>query len=87
MKHIYSQLPNLTLRLTFAEQTKLNPKLVSARIKILCTKVRGVLDTHTIDITLLNENEQSFIKKLKLLISTRIVQLIDSSDEMVRVSY
>ena len=71
----------------FAEQTKLNPKLVSARIKMLCTKVRGVLDTHTIDITLLNENEQSFIKKLELLISTRIAQLIDSSDEMVRVSY
>lgn len=87
MKHIYSQLPNLTLRLTFAEQTKLNHKLVSARIKMLCIKVLEALDAYTIDVTLLNENEQSFIKKLELLISTRIAQLIDSSDEMVRVSY
>ena len=71
----------------FAEQTRLNPKLVSTRIKILCSKVLEALDAHTIDITLLNEDEHIFIGKLKHLITTRIHQLIDSSDEMMRVSF
>ena len=71
----------------FSEQTGLNPKLVSSRIKILCAKVLDSLDTKTIDITLLDENEQQFIEKLKQLITSRIHQLIASSDEMMRVSF
>jgi len=71
----------------FSEQTGLNPKLVSTRIKMLCKKVQEALGMHAIDITLLDKSEHAFIEKLQTLISTRIVHLSDSSEEMLRVSY
>jgi len=71
----------------FAEQTGLNPKLVSSRIKMLCTKVLEALDKHTIDLTLLNENEQIFIGQLQQLVVTRVDQMMHSADEMMRVSF
>ena len=71
----------------FAEQTGLNPKLVSSRIKMLCRKVLEALDAPTIDLTLLNKEEQKFIVKLQQLIATRIDQMMHSADEMMRVSF
>ena len=71
----------------FAEQTGLNPKLVSSRIKMLCSKVLEALDAPTIDLTLLNKEEEKFIVKLQQLIATRIDQMMHSADEMMRVSF
>jgi serine/threonine-protein kinase HipA len=71
----------------FAEQTGLNPKLISARIKMLCTKVLEALDADTINLTLLDDNEQIFIGKLQELIAIRIAQMMNSADEMMRVSF
>jgi len=71
----------------FAEQTGLNPKLVSSRIKMLCNQVLKVLDINTIDLTLLDESEHMFLKTLKRFISIRIYQLIETSDEMMKVSF
>jgi serine/threonine-protein kinase HipA len=71
----------------FSEQIGLNPKLISTRIKMLCNKVLESLDAHTIDVTLLDEDEQIFIRKLQQLIATHIDQLMDSSDEMMKVSF
>ena len=67
----------------FAEQTGLNPKLVSSRIKMLCSKVLEALDAHSIDLTLLNKEEQKFIVKLQQLIATRIDQMMHSADELL----
>jgi serine/threonine-protein kinase HipA len=71
----------------FAEETGLNPKLVSSRIKMLCKKVKTALDNHTIDMTLLSSREKCFTDKLQLLISKRIGTLLLSADEMLKVSY
>ena len=71
----------------FAEQTGLNPKLVSSRIKILCKNVKNALDNHTIDMTLFSSEEKDFINKLHLLISKRIDTLVISAEEMMKVSY
>ncbi len=71
----------------FAEQTELNPKLVSTRIKTIANKVQKALNTHTIDLKLLDKNEENFIKKLQLLISNRIISLLNSANEMLKVSY
>jgi len=50
----------------FAEQTGLKPKLVSSRIKMLCSKVLEALDAPTIDLTLLNKEEQKFIGRIRI---------------------
>ena len=71
----------------FAEETELNPKLVSIRIKTVCKNVRKALDKHTIDTTLFTNKEKDFTDKLQLLISNRIDMLLLSADEMLKVSY
>jgi len=71
----------------FAEQTGLNPKLVSTRIQTVCKKVKKTLDTHTIDMTLFTREEKDFTHKLHLLIFRRIDTLLLSADEMLKVSY
>lgn len=71
----------------FAEETKLNPKLVSARIKTVCKNVKRALDHHTIDMLLVNEGERTFINKLQILIQKRIDLLEISADEMLNVSW
>ena len=71
----------------FAEQTGLNPKLISTRIKMLCNKVLEALDAHKIDVTLLDDEEKNFIGQLQQLITTRINQMMDSADEMLKVSF
>ena len=71
----------------FAAQTGLKPRLVSLRIKMLCGKVQDALDLYLIDLTRLNEEERRFIGKLKQLIVSRIEQLSESADEMMKVSY
>lgn len=78
--------PGYPLR-EFAEQTGLNPKLVSTRIKIVCKNIQKVLDNHTTDMALLSSMEKDFINKLHLLISKRIDTLLLSADEMLKVSY
>jgi serine/threonine-protein kinase HipA len=71
----------------FSEATGLKPKLVSTRIKTLCNKIEKNLHTHTIDLSLLNADEQNFILRLQQLISLRITKLINASEEMLLVSY
>ena len=71
----------------FSEETGLNPKLVSTRIKTVCKNVQKALDNHTIDMTLLSSVEKDFIDDLHLLISRRIDTLLLSADEMLKVSY
>jgi serine/threonine-protein kinase HipA len=71
----------------FAEETGLNPKLVSTRIKTVCKNVKKALDNHTIDMTLFSKEEKIFTDKLHLLISKRIDTLLLSADEMLKVSY
>ncbi len=71
----------------FAEETGLNPKLISTRIKTICKNVKKALNTHTIDITLFTSKEKDFINKLHLLISKKITTLQLSAEEMLKVSY
>ena len=71
----------------FAEETGLNPKLVSVRINMLSKNVKNTLNNHTIDMTLLTKKEKEFADKLKKLISTRINTLLLSAEEMLKVSY
>jgi len=71
----------------FSEETGLNPKLVSTRIKTVCKNVRKALDSHTIDMTLFTNKEKDFTDNLHLLISKRIDALLLSADEMLKVSY
>ncbi|MCF6244372.1 MAG: HipA domain-containing protein [Sulfurovum sp.] len=71
----------------FSQSSGLNPKLVSTRIKTLCNKVQKTLDAHTIELAILNDDEQSFILDLEKLITLRIIQLINASEEMLMVSY
>ena len=71
----------------FAEQTGLNPKLVSTRIQIVCKNIKKALENHTIDMTLLSNDEKDFADKLQLLISKRTGTLLHSADEMLKVSY
>ena len=71
----------------FAEETGLNPKLVSSRIQTVCKNVKKALTTHTIDTTLFTNKEKDFTDKLHLLISKRINILLLSADEMLKVSY
>jgi len=71
----------------FAEETGLNPKLVSTRIKTVCKYVKKALDNHTIDMTLFTNKEKDFTDKLHLLISKRIDTLLLSADEILKVSY
>ncbi len=71
----------------FAEETGLNPKLVSMRIKMLCKNVKNILDDHTIDMTLFSSEEKDFIDKLHILISKRINALLSSANEMLKVSW
>ncbi len=71
----------------FAEETGLNPKLVSMRITMLCKSVKNVLDDHTIDMTLFSSEEKDFTNKLHLLISKRIDTLLSSAHEMLNVSW
>ena len=70
----------------FAEETGLNPKLVSQRLKALCTKVQDALVNSPIDLTLLSDKEKGFINKLQDLISKRAEMLLLSADEMLKVS-
>ncbi len=55
----------------FAEETGLNPKLVSARIKTLCKNMEKALDHHTIDMLLFSDGEKNFINKLQILIQKK----------------
>ena len=71
----------------FAEETGLNPKLVSTRIKTVCKNVKKALDKHTIDMTLFSDKEKVFTDRLKVLISQRIDALSVSADEMLKVSF
>ncbi len=71
----------------FADQTELNPKLVSSRLKMLCGKVRDALQTRMIDSALLDKDAQKFIEELKQLIAARTEQLTESANEMLKVSY
>ena len=71
----------------FAEETGLNPKLVSSRIKTVCKNVRKTLDDHTIDMSLFTNKEKDFTDKLHLLISKRIDTLLHSAEEMLIVSF
>jgi len=71
----------------FSEETELNPKLVSTRIKTVCKNLRKALNSHTIDMTLFTDKEKEFTDKLHLLISKRIDALLLSADEMLKVSY
>ncbi|MEA3397783.1 MAG: HipA domain-containing protein [Chloroflexota bacterium] len=71
----------------FSEETGLNPKLVSTRIKTVCNNVKKALDTHTIDMALFTNKEKDFTDKLHLLISKRIDALTLSAEEMLKVSY
>lgn len=71
----------------FAEETGLNPKLVSTRIKTVCKNVKKALATHTIDTTLFTSKEKDFTDKLHLLISKKIDTLSLSAEEMLKVSY
>ncbi len=71
----------------FAEETGLNPKLVSTRIKTACKNVIIALDSRTIDTTLFTNKEEDFIDHLHLLISKRIDILLLSADEILKVSY
>jgi len=71
----------------FAEETGLNPKLVSTRINMLCKNIKKALDNHTIEMTLLSNDEKDFTDKLHLLISKRMDTLLHSADEMLKVSY
>ena len=71
----------------FAEQTRINPKLVSTRIKIMCNKVNKSLVSHQIDLSLLSSKEEKFINNLHLLISQRTERLLLSCEEMLKVSY
>jgi len=70
----------------FSEETGLNPKLVSQRLKALCTKVQEVLENSQIDLTLLSDKEKGFIGKLQDLIAKRAEILLVSADEMLQVS-
>lgn len=71
----------------FSEAAGLNPKLVSVRIKSLCSKVEKILLSHTIDLSILTDDEQNFISSLQELISLRIMKLVKASEEMLLVSY
>lgn len=71
----------------FSEETGLNPKLVSTRIKTVCKNVKKALGHHTIDTTFFTNNEKYFIDDLHQLISKRIDTLLLSADEMLKVSY
>ena len=71
----------------FAADTGLNPKLVSSRLKILCSKVLDALGTDIADVTLLDKDEIKFAEKLQQLIVNRIEQLSESADEMMKVSF
>jgi hypothetical protein len=54
---------------------------------MLCTRVLDALDVHTVDLTLLNKDEEKFIVKLQQLITAQIGQMMNSADEMMRVSF
>ncbi|BAF72556.1 HipA domain-containing protein [Sulfurovum sp. NBC37-1] len=71
----------------FAEETGLNPRLVSTRIKIVCKNVQNALDSHKIDMTLFTNKEKVFTDELQLLVLKRIDALLLSADEMLKVSY
>lgn len=70
----------------FSEEIELNPKLVSQRLKTLCTKVQDILNGSLIDAELLTAQEKEFIEKLRILISKRVNTLLVSADEMLKVS-
>ncbi len=70
----------------FSEETGLNPKLVSQRLKVLCTKVQDALENNPIDLTLLSDKEKNFISGLQKLIAKRTEMLLLSADEMLKVS-
>ena len=71
----------------FSDEIGINPKLVSKRIKSVCKNVIKTLDKHTIDLSLLNEQEKIFVTKLEQVITQRIDTLLLSADEMLKVSY
>lgn len=70
----------------FAEETRLNPKLVSQRLKALCLKVQDALESNPIDLTSLSDKEKGFVGGLKSLIKQRAEALLCSADEMLKVS-
>lgn len=70
----------------FAEDNCLPPKLVSERIKLLCKKICNVLAHDLIDVSMLNDNEKDFIKKLTILFTKRVDNLSISAQEMLKVS-
>lgn len=72
---------------SFAEDTELNPKLVSDRLLQLCKKVEEVLPQLSIEKNLISKEEQSFISRLHLLIEKRTETLKVAAEEMLKVSW
>lgn len=71
----------------FAEDTELNPKLVSDRLLKLCKKVEEVLPHLSIEKNFISEEEQSFISRLHSLIEKRTETLKIAAEEMLKVSW
>jgi len=72
---------------TFCEETGLNPKLVSARIKALCKRVNEQNSADLLRSVVLNEKERFFVEKLIKLIESRVLKLMGYADEMLKVSW
>jgi serine/threonine-protein kinase HipA len=71
----------------FCDETGLNPKLVSSRIKILCKTVRENNSSDLLKTIILKEKEKHFVEKLTKLIEGRAEKLMDYADEMLKVSW
>lgn len=71
----------------FAEDTELNPKLVSDRLLQLCKKIEEVLPQLSIEKNFISKEEQSFISRLHSLIEKRTETLKVAAEEMLKVSW
>ena len=71
----------------FCEETGLNPKLVSTRIKALCKSVNEKNSNDLLKNVDLNDKEILFVGKLTKLIEGRVLKLMVYADEMLKVSW
>jgi serine/threonine-protein kinase HipA len=71
----------------FCEETGLNPRLVSARIKALCKRVNEKNSNDLLRNVDLNDKETLFVGKLIKLIEGRVLKLMVYADEMLKVSW
>lgn len=71
----------------FAEDTELNPKLVSDRLIQICKKVEEALPQLSMDMRLISEEEKSFISRLHSFIAKREEALKVAAEEMLKVSW